>query len=308
MLKSIGCLLIFLGLIQIKSNAQQGNVDSAALKKELSMIWDSTKPQLISNQYSFTEGPSVDKKGNVFFSDQPNDKIYKWNAATGQVTVFLQGTGRSNGMIFDKKGNLITCADEHNEIWSIKPNGKVKVLLKDIDGLHLNGPNDLWIDGKGGIYITDPYYQRPYWTRKAPEIKGQNVYYVPKGKAPVVVADNLMQPNGIIGTPDGKYLFVADIRGNKTYKYSISPDGMLKDQTLFIPKGSDGMVIDNKGNIYITGKGITIYNPQGQQIGYIDITGDRTTNVAFGGKERNILFITAMRSVYTLQMKVKGVE
>jgi gluconolactonase len=305
MLKSIVYLLLFLNMMGIKTEAQ---TDSATAKKESSIIADGATIQLISNKYSFTEGPSVDKNGNVFFSDQPNDKIYKWNAATGEVTVFLQGTGRSNGMIFDRKGNLITCADEHNQVWSIKPNGKVTVLLKDIDGLHLNGPNDLWIDRKGGIYITDPYYQRPYWTRKAPEIKGQNVYYFAKNKAPVTVVDDMMQPNGIIGTPDGKYLYIADIRGNKTYKYTIAADGTLKDKTLFISKGSDGMTMDNMGNIYITGRGITVYNPEGQQIEYIDIPGDRTTNLTFGGKERNTLFITATRSVYTLKMKVKGVQ
>jgi gluconolactonase len=303
MLKSIACLLLVLNMMGMKTEAQ---TDSATAKKESSIIANGATLKLISNQYSFTEGPAVDKNGNVFFSDQPNDKIYKWNTATGEVTVFLQGTGRSNGMIFDRKGNLVTCADEHNQVWSIKPNGKVTVLLKDINGLHLNGPNDLWIDRKGGIYITDPYYQRPYWTRKAPEIKGQNVYYIPKKKAPVTVVEDMMQPNGIIGTPDGKYLYIADIRGNKTYKYSIAADGTLKDKTLFIAKGSDGMTMDNMGNIYITGRGITVYNPEGQQIEYIEVSGDRTTNVTFGGKERNILFITAMRSVYTLQMKVKG--
>jgi gluconolactonase len=303
MLKSIACLLLVLNMMGMKIQAQ---TDTANAKKESSIIADGATIQLISNKYSFTEGPSVDKKGNVFFSDQPNDKIYKWDAATGEVTVFLQGTGRSNGMIFDKKGNLITCADENNQVWSIKPNGKVTVLLKDVGGLHLNGPNDLWVDRKGGIYITDPYYQRAYWTRKAPEIKGQNVYYLPKNKAPVTVVDDMMQPNGIIGTPDGKYLYIADIRGNKTYKYTIAADGTLKDKTLFISKGSDGMTIDNKGNIYVTGRGITVYNPEGQQIEFIDIQGDRTTNLTFGGKKRDILFITAMRSVYTLQMKVKG--
>jgi gluconolactonase len=303
MIKSIICFLLVIIMGGMKTEAQ---TDSANAKKESSIIANGATLQLISNQYSFTEGPAVDKNGNVFFSDQPNDKIYKWNAITGEVTVFLQGTGRSNGMIFDKKGNLVTCADEHNQVWSIKPNGKVTVLLKDIGGLHLNGPNDLWIDRKGGIYITDPYYQRPYWTRKAPEIKGQNVYYLPKNKVPVTVVDDMMQPNGIIGTPDGKYLYIADIRGNKTFKYSIGTDGTLKDKTLFIPKGSDGMTIDNMGNIYITGRGVTVYNPEGQQIEFIDIPGDRTTNLTFGGKERNTLFITATRSIYTLQMKVKG--
>jgi gluconolactonase len=303
MLKSIACLLLVLNMAGLKSEAQ---TDSATAKKESSIIANGATIQLISNQYSFTEGPAVDKNGNVFFTDQPNDKIYKWNAATGEVTVFLQGTGRSNGMMFDRKGNLVTCADEHNQVWSIKPNGKVTVLFKDMGGLHLNGPNDLWIDRKGGIYITDPYYQRPYWTRKAPEIKGQNVYYIRKNKAPVTVVDDMMQPNGIIGTPDGKYLYIADIRGNKTFKYSIAADGTLKDKTLFIPKGSDGMTMDNLGNVYVTGRGITVYNPEGQQIEFVDIPGDRTTNLTFGGKERNTLFITATRSVYTLQMKVKG--
>jgi gluconolactonase len=299
----IVCHLLVLAILVLKTEAQ---TDSANAKKESSIIANGATIQLISNQYSFTEGPAVDKKGNVFFTDQPNDKIYKWNAATGEVTVFLQGTGRSNGMMFDRKGNLVTCADEHNQVWSITPHGKVTVLLKDIDSLHLNGPNDLWVDRKGGIYITDPYYQRPYWTRKAPEIKGQNVYYIPKNKPAITVVNDMMQPNGIIGTPDGKYLYVADIRGNKTFKYSIAADGTLKDKTLFIPKGSDGMTIDNLGNIYITGRGITVYNPEGQQIEFIDIPGDRTTNLTFGGKQRNTLFITATRSVYTLQTKVKG--
>lgn len=297
----IACHLLVFGLLTLKTEAQ---TDST--KKESSVIANGATIQLVSNQYSFTEGPAVDKKGNVFFTDQPNDKIYKWNALTGEVTVFLQGTGRSNGMMFDSKGNLLTCADEHNQVWSINPKGKVTVLLKDIDSLHLNGPNDLWVDRKGGIYITDPYYQRPYWSRKAPEIKGQNVYYIPKNKAPLTVVNDMMQPNGIIGTPDGKYLYVADIRGNKTFKYSIAADGTLTDKTLYIPKGSDGMTIDNKGNIYITGRGVTVYNPEGQQIEFIDIPGDRTTNLTFGGKKRDILFITATRSVYTLQMKVKG--
>lgn len=304
MRKSIVCLLSLLSLVYIKTQAQAGATDS--LKKESPVVANGAKPQLISNKYSFTEGPAVDKKGNVFFSDQPNDKIYKWNAATGEVTVFLDSTGRSNGMIFDKKGNLLTCADEHNQVWSISPKKKIKVLLTDINGLHINGPNDLWVTKKGGVYITDPYYQRPYWTRKAAEIKAQNVYYIPKGKAPVAVVEDMMQPNGIIGTKDGKYLYIADIRGNKTYKYTIADDGTLKDKTLYLSKGSDGMTIDNKGNIYITGRGITVYNPAGEQIDFIDITGDRTTNVTFGGKKRDILFITATRSVYTLQMKVKG--
>jgi gluconolactonase len=263
----------------------------------------------ISDQFSFTEGPSVDKKGNIFFTDQPNDKIWKYDV-DGKLSVFMDKTGRSNGTYFDHKGNLLTCADEKNELWSIDPGGKVTVLLKDFQGHRLNGPNDLWEDMKGGIYFTDPYYQRPYWDRKAPDIKGEKVYYLPKGKKEaIVVADDLLKPNGIVGTPDGKFLYVADIKDNKTYKYKINTDGSLSNKRLFAEQGSDGMTLDNKGNIYLTGTaGVTIYNKEGQKIKTIEVPSKWTANVCFGGKKKNMLFITASESIYTLAMKVKGVE
>ena len=276
--------------------------------KQSTIIAPGAKIQLVSNQFKFTEGPAANKKGVVFFTDQPNDKIWKYDT-DGKLSVFLDKTGRSNGMYFDSKGNLISCADEKNELWSIKPSGKVTVLLKDVNGARLNGPNDLWIDAKGGIYFTDPYYQRAYWDRKAPEIKGQNVYYLPKGKKEAIIVDsNLQQPNGIIGVRDGSYLYVADVRARKTYRYAISTDGRLKDRQLFVEQGSDGMAIDNKGNIYLTGNGVTVYNSEGKKIEQIVLPSRGTTNMCFGGKNKNLLFITATESVYTLQMQVKGAE
>ena len=155
----------------------------------------------------------------------------------------------------------------------------------------MNGPNDIWIDKRGGIYMTDPYYQRPWWTRKKSDLDGQNVYYLPKGKMqPVIVDANLKQPNGIVGTPDGKYLYVADIGNNKTYKYTIGKDGSLSNRMLFIEQGSDGMTLDEQGNVYITGKGITIYNVQGKNIARIPIDEPWTSNLCFGGSNKNILF------------------
>jgi gluconolactonase len=266
------------------------------------------KAKLISKQFSFTEGASVDKKGNVFFTDQPNNKIWEYSA-DGQLTLFLDSAGRSNGTYFDKKGNLVTCADEHNQLWSISPKKKITVLLHDMNGHLMNGPNDIWIDAHGGIYMTDPYYQRDWWERKKSELDGQKVYYMPKGSnTPVPVASDLQQPNGIVGTPDGKYLYVADIRANKTYKYAISSDGNLTDKQLFTAQGSDGMTLDIQGNVYLTGKGVTIYNPAGVKIAHIDIDEPWTANLCFGGKKKDELFITASKAVYTFKMKVKGVE
>ena len=265
-------------------------------------------PRLISSQFSFTEGPASNKKGEVFFTDQPNDKIWKYGI-DGKLTVFLEKTGRSNGMYFDKKGNLISCADEKNEIWSISPKGKITVILNNFEGKRLNGPNDLWVHPKGGIYFTDPYYQRPWWERKAPDIQGQKLYFLPKGKKEArVVDENLLQPNGIIGTPDGKYLYVSDIRDRKTYRYTINAGGSLTDRLLFAEQGSDGMSIDARGNIYLTGNGVSVYNAEGKKIGQIAVPSRWTANVCFGGKGNNILFITASESVFTLQMLVKGAE
>ncbi|MFT3950071.1 MAG: SMP-30/gluconolactonase/LRE family protein [Agriterribacter sp.] len=196
-----------------------------------------------------------------------------------------------------------------NELWSISPDKKIKVLLNNFEGKKLNGPNDLWLDKKGGIYFTDPYYQRDYWTRKAPEIDGKKLYYLPAGKKiPVIIDDKFVQPNGIVGTPDGKYLYVADIGDNKIYKYTINKNGTLSERNIFAPEGSDGMTLDERGNLYITGKGVTVYNASGLRIGNIPVPSNWVGNICFGGKDRKILFITASESVYTLKMKVAGVE
>lgn len=275
---------------------------------EIKVIKPGATLHKISDQFTFTEGPAADKAGNIYFTDQPNNKIWKYDTA-GKLSVFMDPAGRANGMYFDQQGNLIACADEKDELWSIAPGKKVKVLLKDFNGIRFNGPNDLWIDKKGGIYFTDPYYQRDYWTRTKPDMKGQYVYYLPKGKKKAVIADStLVKPNGIIGEPGGMHLYVADIGDNKTYRYDINPDGSLSNRMLFAPMGSDGMTIDNEGNIYLTGKGVTIFDKDGNRLGNIPVSPNWVGNVCFGGKHHDELFITASESVYVLKMQVQGVR
>lgn len=265
-------------------------------------------PKLISRQFSFTEGPAADKKGNVYFTDQPNNIIWRYNL-DGNLEKFLEGAGRSNGLYFDKKGNLIACADEHNQIWQISKKKKIKVLLKDYNGKKLNGPNDVWAHPSGDLYFTDPYYQRPYWERKEPELKEQLVYRLAKGKKEATpVVKGLNQPNGIIGTPDGQWLYIADIGAGKTYRYSVNRDGSLSNGELFVAMGSDGMTIDEKGNVYLTGNGVTIFNTQGKQIAHIPISEKWTANVTFGGKDHKQLFITASEAIYILDMNVRGAK
>src|SRR5690606_13149840 len=156
-------------LAMVFSASFSGNAQEVSIP---GIVKDNSVLKLVSKDFIFTEGPAVNKAGDVLFTDQPNDKIWKYSS-DGDLTLFMDGSGRSNGLFFDKKGNLIACADEKNELWEISPNGKVTVLLRDYKGQRFNGPNDLWIDSRGGIYFTDPYYQRDYWTRTKPELAKQ---------------------------------------------------------------------------------------------------------------------------------------
>jgi gluconolactonase len=264
----------------------------------------------LGDGFKFTEGPVSDKKGNVFFTDQPNNKIMRWDAATKKITVFSDKAGRSNGMYFDKKGNLIACADENNQLWSFDKKGNPTVLIADYQGKLLNGPNDVWVHPNGGMYFTDPLYKRDYWKR-SPEKQqdGEHVYYLsPDRKTVTRVDEKLKRPNGIIGSPDGRTLFVADIGASKLFKYTIGNDGKLSDRKEFAPHGSDGMILDSQGNLYITNKGVTVFDPNGNKIEHIPVPGEWTANVCFGGKENNLLFITAGDSVYGIKMRVKGAK
>lgn len=257
--------------------------------------------------FSFTEGPVADDNGNVYFTDQPNDKIFMWSAETGDIEIYLDGSLRANGLYIDHEGNLLACADERNQLVSIDKEKNITVLINDFEGKRLNGPNDLWVDPQGGIYFTDPYYQRDYWDHTEKEIDPERVYYFEPGTGSLTVAaDDIVKPNGIIGSPDGSYLFVADIGDSKTYRYTINKDRSLTDRTLIAEMGSDGVTLDTEGNLYLTGNGVTVFNSSGEQIEHIEVPEGWTANVTFGGTDKNILFITAMGSVYTLEMNVKG--
>lgn len=280
----------------------------AAPAAKTSLIAEGAKVELLSEGYLFTEGPAVDRDGNVFFTDQPNDRIVKYNATDGSFSDWLKPAGRSNGTRFDQTGNLIACADGENQLWSIAPDKTVTVLIRDFGGKLLNGPNDLWIRPDGNLYFTDPLYQRNYWQRdKAMQQPGKYVYYFDtKKKTATPVALDLKEPNGIIGTPDGKLLYVSDIGSRKTYSYSINPDGTLTNKTLFCELGSDGMTIDAEGNVYLTGRGVTVFNKAGKMLTNIPIPEPWTGNVTFAGKDRDLLFITASKKVFGVKMRVKG--
>ena len=271
------------------------------------LVQENAEIELVSSQFSFTEGPAADAFGNVYFTDQPNDKIYVWNWKTNQIEEFLDKTGRANGTFFDQKGNLLTCSDENGEIWKINEDGVAEVLTTSFEGKRLNGPNDLWVDENNGIYFTDPLYVRDYWKNFKQEIQEKNLYYR-NSDGKITKLDTFTQPNGIVGSQVLKKLYVSDIDAHKTYVYDIQGDGKLTNKKLFCNLGSDGMTLDNLGNLYITGNGVTVFNNNGEQIHHISVPENWTANVTFGGENFSTLFITASKSVYTLKMNVSGIK
>ena len=285
--------LVFIGLAFIKKDKTEIIQPGAVLEK-------------LAGGFLFTEGPTSDAKGNVYFTDQPNNRIMVWSTE-GKLSTFMQPCGRSNGMSFDSDGNLWTCADEKNELCCIAPDKSVKIIPSKYNDKLLNGPNDLWITQNKGIYFTDPFYKRSWWSHSSMPQDIQGVYYLDPGHSKIKrVIDDLLQPNGIVGTADGKILYVADIGGNKTWSYTIDKDGGLSNKTLFCEMGSDGMTMDEEGNVYLTGKGVTIFDRKGNKIGNIEVPEDWTANVCFGDPDMKSLFITASKGLYRIRVKVKG--
>ncbi len=270
--------------------------------EKVSVIAPGAKVGKLTGDFKFTEGPASDAEGNVFFSDIPNNRIHKWSL-DGKLSTFRENSGGANGLYLDKKGNVLACEGNGRQLVSIDPKGNVTVLADKYQDKRFNSLNDLWLDPKGGIYFTDPRYG----PRNDLEQDGEHVYYLsPDRKKLIRVINDMVRPNGIIGTADGKLLYVADHGGNKTFTYTINKDGTLSNKKLFAPEGSDGMTIDNKGNIYLTTKVVAVYNSKGQKIETIEIP-EGPANVCFGGKDSRTLFITARTSLYSLRMRVKGI-
>ncbi|OWK34685.1 SMP-30/gluconolactonase/LRE family protein [Fimbriiglobus ruber] len=290
----------FLSLIALALAAGTARAD------DVSILAPGAKVEKLAGEFAFTEGPSADAAGNVYFTDQPNDRILIWST-DGKLSTFMEPCGRSNGLCFDKDGYLWACADDKNELWKIDVKTKEKtVIVKDYQGKLLNGPNDIWVRPDGGAYFTDPFYKRPYWKRGAEEQDKRGVYYVsPEGKLSRVDGDYGM-PNGIVGTADGKTLYVADIGRNKTFAYDIQPDGTLANRRLFCELGSDGMTLDTEGNVYLTGKGVIVFDKTGKKIEQIPVPEGWTANVCFGGKDMQTLFITAGKGLFAVKTRVKG--
>lgn len=266
----------------------------------------------------FTEGPAADGSGNLFFSDGPNNRIMKL-ASDGTLSVYRQPALRANGTLFDAQGRLLTCnaqgAGGGRSVTRIERDGTVTVLASHYDGKRLNSPNDLCVDRKGRIYFTDPRYG----DRSDLEQDRMGVYRIDPDGAVTRIIDDLENPNGIVISRDERTLYIADNNpeaggSRRLYAYKLSPDGSARRSTVlhdFSPgRGVDGMVLDEKGNVYATagegGKsGVYVFSRAGKLLTFI-ATPETATNCTFGGPDLRWLYVTAGESVYRIRTSYAG--
>ncbi len=257
----------------------------------------------------FTEGPAWHPQGFLLFSDIPNNRIVRVNP-DGTSSDWLTMSAGTNGIICDQAGRVYACQGGANRVAGLEglESGTVTAVIADtFEGQPFNQPNDLALDGQGGLYFTDPNYSGNPSTQ--PE---QGVYYVsPSGEVSRVLGSaNFERPNGVLVTPDGKYLIVASIQERKVIRYEITAPGQLSEgQVLFTGDeeldggGPDGMALDSDGRIYCTYKSVVVLSPDGQLIGRIEVP-EKPANCTLGGPDKNILYITAQTSLYSVPMNV----
>ena len=289
------------GLVSLLSIILLTGCSEKSTLTKTSVVAPEAKVEKLAGGFKFTEGPAPDAQGNIFFTDIPNNRIHKWSLE-GKLSTFLENSGGANGLFFVKDGNLLACLGNKGQLVSVSPKGSVTVLAAMFQEKSFNSPNDLWLHPKGKIYFTDPRYgQRDHLPQD-----GEHVYCLFRDDQQLKrVIDDMVRPNGVIGSREGKTLYVADHGANKTYAYTINSDGTLSDKRLFAAEGSDGMTIDSEGNIYLTGEVVSVYDSKGNKLETIEVP-ERPSNVCFGGSDKQTLFITARTSLYALRMCVKG--
>jgi len=257
--------------------------------------------KLLHDGFTFTEGPSKGPDGRIYFNDIPNETTHVYDPATGELEVWREKTGRANGLWWTPGDRLLACEGGNRQL-TRQFEGEIEVLADSFDGKKLNSPNDLILDNIGGIYFTDPRYGK----NDDRELEKESVYYISrKGKITLATAE-VTKPNGIIFNPDYTVLYVADPGVKKIWAFDVEGEGKLTNQREFAPIGSDGMTMDEMGNVYCTFEGkVWIHSPTGEELAQIECP-EAPANVTFGGPDNRTLYITARKGFYSLDMNVAG--
>lgn len=267
------------------------------------LVADGAEPQLLASGFRFTEGPAADEKGNIYFSDIGSQRIHHWDAGLGILSTVRENSKGADGLFVDREGNLLICELSGKRLCRLKKDGSYEVLIDSYDGRGLTGANDLWLDRYGGIYFSDSYPGSQKRTRD------HRVFYLSSEGNLILVANDFYKSNGLMGTRDGNWLYVSDYIDNKVYRYEVLEPGVLGERTLFAGYRTDGMTLDDRGNVYLctgnAGFGVLVFNPTGEELGRISLP-ENPANICFGGSDNRTLFITATQGLYSLDMKVKG--
>ncbi len=261
----------------------------------------------IAGDFRFTEGPAADAAGSIYFTDIPNSRILRFDPIGKVVTVLREDSGAANGLMVTPEGALLICEGGNRRLARLA-DGQIEVLADGFGGKKLNSPNDLAIDARGGIYFTDPRYGK----RDDMEMDVEGVYYLRPSGELLRVIDDLVRPNGLVLSLDGRTLYVADNAAKTIWSYAVRKDGLLENgkkwagMNLDARGGGDGMTIDERGNVYCAGQGcIWVWNPQGRLVTKIDVP-ESPANCCFGGSGGRTLFITARTSLYRIRLEVRG--
>ncbi len=266
-------------------------------------------PELLQDGFAFTEGPLGAPDGGLYFSDIRPNRIYRLDAS-GKIELMHEQTNGANGLALTREGDLLAAEGGGRRISRRSRDGAVTTVTEGIDGRPFLAPNDLIVDAKGGIYITDP--------GPRPVVPGRiaHVYYLPAGaKEPIVIDDQIARPNGLTLMRDGKTLIVDDSIGPVVYAYEVQPDGGVKNKRAFaqlrdIPEGkesgADGMAIDREDRVYVTTvAGVQVFDAAGKYLGTVKVP-RQPANVGFAGPDKRVLYITAREGLYRLRTLAQG--
>jgi sugar lactone lactonase YvrE len=300
--------------IRIQENPPHGSPETSAIAPPDVIVPADLEVRKVADGFKFTEGPALAPDGSIYFSDIPNENIHIFHPASGETTLHRAETGKANGLMFTPAGALLACEGGERRLTRQEGGSNVTVLTDSFDAKIYNAPNDLDIDGRGGLYFTDPGYGR-----KPDEMPlgVEGVYYATPDKdrtkpAKVIrIIDDLVRPNGVLVSNDKTTLYVIDNGTGSLWAYPIQPDGTVaKGRQLCVfdptkPTGGDGLTSDQFGNLYIAAGGIYVIDPEGNHLGTIKVP-EGPANCVFGPRGSQTLYITARTSLYAVKLPADG--
>jgi gluconolactonase len=287
----------------------------------LELVDEDVELERLGTGFTFTEGPLWNPDGFLLFSDMPGDVRRRWDPDTG-VTEVANPSNKGNGMTFDLDGKLIVCEHVTSSVVRMDPDGTGsgrEVLATHYGDKELNSPNDVVVKSDGAIYFTDPTYGRMpgFGLEREQDLDFQGVYRIaPGGGDPQLLVDDFSQPNGLCFSTDESLLYINDTDRAHIRVFDVQPDGTIANGRVLadgIGSGSleigdlvDGMKLDERGNIWVTGPGgVCVFDPKGEHIGTVEVP-ENVGNLNWGGPDWNWLFIPASTSMYRIECKVSG--